>query len=240
MTFNTTCLCVFGSVNSFPVDSPCLYPKYHPAEPFRQLLSIDWLGGWNDRSTSYAYVQILIIISTFYRRSFFFFFFLPFQFLFIFPSFSRIYVCLWFPCSRRSSEARIGGTRKLKLEINIFERRNFVFSKNSRLKSQGKKNSAMSRRRRRRTLRRCRPRDFSSRAIDYVIKRIEVTGRVALGAGSRAQKSTGVPRPQASVARHLLRHVLCDANFSPRTSPPYRFFSLARKSNNDLEKSLTF
>lgn len=121
MTFNTTCLCVFGSVNSFPVDSPCPHPKYHPAEPFRQLLSIDWLGGWNDRSTSYAYVQILIIISTFYRRSFFFFF-LPFQFLFIFPSFSRIYVCLWLLCSRRSSEARIGGTRKLKLETNKYFR----------------------------------------------------------------------------------------------------------------------
>lgn len=138
-----------------------------------------------------------------------------------------------FHAAAAQARRELEGQEKIEIGNKYFwEKRNFVFSKNSRLKSQGEKNGAMSRRRRRRTLRRCRPRDFSSRATSIMSyqKDRTVAGRVALGAGSRARKSTGVPRPQASVARHLLRHVLCDANFSRRTSPPPSFlFSCEKK-----------
>lgn len=102
MTFNTTCLCVFGSVSSFP-PSLIRSPSW-----ILSSIAFDWLtDGWIDRSTSCICTDI--ITSTFYRRSFFFFF-LPLHPSFVF-SFSRIFVRLQLPCSRRSSEPKKSARR---------------------------------------------------------------------------------------------------------------------------------
>lgn len=238
LTFNTTCLCVFGSVNSFPVDSPCPYPRYHPAEPFRQLLSIDWLVDETIDQLHvhmYRYYICLHFIGAASSSSSF----CPFNFHRLFSlSLAFIYLS-WTSMQPPLERGENWREKEIKIEKWWLKKKESLFEEFSILKSQGEKNGAMSRRRRRRTLRRCRPREFflaCMRARSIVSK-----GSKSLGKSRSVPEvvpgSRRVSRDRRPRSRDIfLRHVLCDAIFPPASSP----FSLATRSNNDVQVYLRY
>ena len=98
------------SVQPPPIDS-LPHPSIARLSPFVNCFRLtDW---WMNRSIDLMHMY-RYYMSTFYRRSFFFFFLYLYQ-QFVF-SFSRIFVHLQLPCSRRSSEVRKLARREIKIE----------------------------------------------------------------------------------------------------------------------------